>query len=75
MKRLLSVCLLMSCLCLPVFAGHNVIGGWCECSTPGCICEPDENRATAPKESEPRDLGPEVLLVFAVLLLALRYKA
>ena len=80
MRRLLSVCLLMLCLSLPVFAGHSVIGGgWCDCGAPGCVCDPGENpggnRASVPKESKPNDLGAETLLVFAVLLLALRYKA
>src|SRR5438309_6892906 len=23
-------------------AGHTVSGGWCECGTPGCICDPGE---------------------------------
>ena len=80
MRRLLSVCLLMLCLSLPIFAGHNVIGGgWCECGAPGCMCDsgeiPGGNRASVPKESKPNDLGPEALLVLALLLLALRYKA
>ena len=79
MKRLLSVCLLMLCLSVPIFAGHNLAGGWCDCGAPGCICDPGENgggnRASVPKESKPSDLGPEALLIFAALLLALRYKA
>lgn len=80
MRRLLSVCLLMLCLSLPICAGHAVIGGgWCDCGAPGCICDPGEtpggNRPSVPKESKTNDLGPETLLLFAVLLLALRYKA
>lgn len=79
MRRLLSVCLLMLCLSLPVFAGHVVIGGWCDCGAPGCICDPGEtpggNAANVAKESKPADLGPETLLALALLLLALRYKA
>ena len=82
MKRLLSVCLLMLCLCLPVFAGHNIIGGYCDCGAPGCICDlgerPLSSRASVSKESnhgKPTDLGSETLLVLAVLLLVLRYKA
>jgi len=68
-------------LCAPAFAGHVIIGGgWCDCgSFAACICDPGENgggnQATVPKESKANDLGPEALLVFAVLLLALRYKA
>jgi len=23
-------------------AGHTLLGGWCECGAPGCICEPGE---------------------------------
>ena len=23
-------------------AGHTVLGGWCECGAPGCICDPGE---------------------------------
>jgi hypothetical protein len=24
-------------------AGHTTAGGWCECSAPGCICDPGED--------------------------------
>ncbi|HXU38437.1 MAG TPA: hypothetical protein VN937_18925 [Blastocatellia bacterium] len=79
MKKLASVCLLTLCLSVPVFAGHIIPGGWCDCGAPGCICDPGEtpggNRATVPDDPKPNDLGAEALLVFAVLLLALRYKA
>lgn len=79
MKRLLSVCLLMLCLSLPIFGGHTQVGNWCDCGTPGCLCDPGENpggnRANVPKESKTNDLGAETLLIVAVLLLALRYKA
>jgi len=23
-------------------AGHTIYGSWCECSAPGCICDPGE---------------------------------
>ena len=86
MKRLLSVCLLMLCLCVPVFAGHTVAGGYCDCGTPGCICDPGEHilgrtianvpdRKTGQDAPVDFDLGPETLLVLAALLLVLRYKA
>lgn len=82
MKRLLFVVVLTLCLSFPAFAGHTVPGDWCGCGAPGCICEPGEpplgNIATAPKESsqgESADFGSETLLVLAVLLLMLRYKA
>ena len=24
------------------YAGHSLVGGWCECGAPGCICDPGE---------------------------------
>jgi hypothetical protein len=24
-------------------AGHTMVGGWCQCGDPGCICDPGEN--------------------------------
>ena len=84
MRKLLSVCLLMLCLSLPTLAGHSVIGStWCECGAPGCICDPGEERngqlsrlvSDESNQGNPADLGSETLLVFALLLLALRYKA
>jgi len=67
---------------MPVFAGHNLAGGYCDCGTPGCICDTGElplgNRAAVQNESsqgKSADLGSETLLVLAVLLLMLRYKA
>jgi hypothetical protein len=82
MRKLISVCLLMLCLCFPVFGGHTMPGGWCECgSFAACICDPDElpggNRAVQDESSQdkPSDLGSETLLVLALLLLMLRYKA
>ena len=72
----------MLALGLPAFAGHTAAGGWCDCGAPGCLCEPGEpplgNRAIVSNESSqetPSDLGSETLLVLAVLLLMLRYKA
>jgi len=26
------------------YAGHVLTGGWCECGTPGCICDPGEEQ-------------------------------
>jgi hypothetical protein len=40
-------------------AGHTVIGGWCDCGTPGCICDPGEqggNRATPVSDQNGRSL-------------------
>ena len=81
MKRLLSVCLLMLCLSFHVFAGHNLAGGYCDCGAPACICDPGESLGSMrgePKKAnhgKPAELGAETLLVLAVLLLVLRYKA
>lgn len=79
MRKLVSLCVLLLCLSLPVFAGHMVIGGWCDCGAPGCICDPGEtpmgNLSSVPTKPKPNDLGAETLLALAVLLLALRYKA
>jgi hypothetical protein len=81
MKRLLFVVVLTLCLSFPAFAGHTIPGDWCDCGSPGCLCDPGEtplgSRASVPNESiqgKSADLGSETLLVFAVLLLMLRYK-
>ena len=84
MKRLLFVVVLTLCLSFPAFAGHTIPGDWCECASfAGCVCEPGEqggNQSTRSvpddsKQDAPISLGSETLLVLAVLLLLLRYKA
>lgn len=89
MKKLLFVVVLTVCLSFPALAGHTLPNEWCECGTfAACICDPGEqggNRRTVnvPDDSKPNDskqdapigLGSETLLVLAVLLLVLRYKA
>lgn len=84
MKRLLFVVLLTLCLSFPAFAGHTLPGDWCECgSFAACICDPGERPvvqsklgvADNSKQDAPVSLGSETLLVLAVLLLLLRYKA
>ena len=84
MKRLLFVVVLTLCLSFPAFAGHTLPGEWCECgSFAGCICDPGEQSGNQSKRSVPDNskqdapigLGSETLLVLAVLLLMLRYKA
>jgi len=84
MKRLLFVVVLTLCLSFPAFAGHTLPGDWCQCgSFAGCICDPGEQGGNQGKLSVPDDskqaaligLGSETLLVLAVLLLLLRYKA
>ena len=80
-KRLIASVFITFLFVAPVFAGHvNAGGGWCECgSFAACICDPGENgggnRANVPGDSKPNDLGTEALLVLAVLILMLRYKA
>ena len=83
MKRLLFVVVLTLCLSFPAFAGHTVAGEWCQCSAPGCLCGPGEQSINPvtdgalnkPAQHRPVDVGSETLLVLAVLLLVLRYKA
>ena len=84
MKRLLFVVVLTLCLSFPAFAGHTLPGEWCECgSFASCLCDPGERPGDQSKRSVPDDskqdapvsLGSETLLVLAVLLLVLRYKA
>lgn len=84
MKRLLFVVVLTLCLSFPAFAGHTLPGEWCECgSFNGCICEPGERPGNQSQRNVPDDskqdvpisFGSETLLVLAVLLLVLRYKA
>jgi hypothetical protein len=88
MKRLLFVFVLTLCLSFPVFAGHTLPGDWCECgSFAGCFCDPgeqpvirskrtvDDSKPNVSKQGAPVSLGSETLLILAVLLLLLRYKA
>ncbi len=69
-------------------AGHTQMGGYCDCGTSGCICDPGEtpigqsnnavsDEATAPVDSsEPTtDLGSEALMLMVVLLVWLRARA
>ena len=41
-------------------AGHSHIGGWCECGTPACICDPGESggNLNARPTDEQRDFVP-----------------
>ena len=75
MRRLVSVCLLVLCLSLPVFAGHMVIGGgWCPDGSPGCAPDGNGMVLAEPSQEAPADLGSETLFVLAALILMLRYK-
>jgi len=75
MRRLLSTCLLILCVSLPVFAGHTVSGGWCQNGSPDCA--PDGNGMVFAESTQgtPSDFGSETLFVLAALMLVLRYKA
>ena len=79
MRKLVSVCLLLLCLSLPVFAGHMVIGGhseFCECgSLAECVCDDGEVPRGQNTQQPPTDFGSETLMLLAVLLVVLRYKA
>ena len=80
MKRLLCVVVFTLCLSFPVLAGHTLPGDWCECgSFAACVCGPGEKPRDQGQRSVPDDskqaLGSETLMVLAVLLLVLRYKA
>jgi hypothetical protein len=66
-------------------AGRTTHGGWCECGTAGCICDPGEvpggniriqpdsksNKEPAPEAVDP---GAAVLLVLFSLLLGVRLR-
>ena len=86
MKKLFGVWLVISCLSLPVFAGHTVAGGaYCSpCDDVSCICDGNETTrhatslpgsATTDQSTAPNGGGPEMLLVLATLLLWLRLRA
>ena len=79
MKRFLSVCLLMLCLSFPVFAGHNVPGGYaCNCGAVGCVADyPGEcDGHNSNQQSQPPSGGTvELSIVIAALLLWLRLRS
>ena len=55
MKRFLSVCLLMLCLCLPVIGGHTQQGGYgklCECTPINGVCPCCGGSLTVANEQE-----------------------
>jgi hypothetical protein len=37
------------------FAGHNSMGGWCQCGTDGCICDPGEQPGNNLSTTSPSD--------------------
>ena len=43
------------------YAGHGLMGGWCDCGAPGCICDPGETpgggRATPADDGKSSDQG------------------
>jgi hypothetical protein len=64
-----------------VMAGRTGYGGWCECGTPGCICDPDElpggNLVARSPGDEPLDKtnAPDVdpMMGAMVMMLALLF--
>ena len=59
-------------------AGHTTVGGWCDCGSPGCICDPDEigGNINAPTTDDPDDLtqsDPDVSPGAGILMLALAF--
>ena len=42
-------------------AGHTLVGSWCECGGPGCICDPGEPRGQSARpisDASPADRNP-----------------
>jgi hypothetical protein len=61
-------------------AGHTSVGNWCECGTPGCICDPGElggSSRPAPAKASSKGKGvnqgsaPDVDVASGLLALAL----
>jgi hypothetical protein len=80
MKRLVAVLILIVCLSFPCFAGHGQIGGgYCDCGTEECICDPGERPVRQPandhEKDAPRDATSELAIAIVALLLWLRIKA
>lgn len=80
MRRFAAVLLLIICLTFPALGGHTVAGGnWCQCGSPGCICDPGETpQGTTHNETdETQDTTPieELSLCLVAVLLFLRIRA
>jgi hypothetical protein len=82
MKRLAAVFTLIFVLSLPVFAGHNQVGGtYCDCHTAGCLEDyPGECGGGGPylvtqQDKSPSDPTAELGILLVALLLWLRLKA
>jgi hypothetical protein len=75
MKRLLAVCLLMLCLSFPVFAGHNVPGGYaCECGTAGCLEDfPGECNGYQPMSKHQTEVPKDDAAALGILIVALMF--
>jgi MYXO-CTERM domain-containing protein len=61
-------------------AGRTQVGGWCECGTAGCICDPGEtpggnvviqSDSESSKEPAPEAVDPGVLALLALFTLLL----
>jgi hypothetical protein len=74
MKKLFGTLLLVTCLSMPTFAGHNQAGG-CACGTPGCVEDyPGEcsgNVRTATTESTPTDNSSDLTSELGIALVAI----
>lgn len=75
MKRTLLVAGLLLMLVLPVLAGHTTTGNWCECGTPGCICDPGElggsSRPLPMRDQEKLGAGTSLVLMLRTGLMRL----
>ena len=75
-KRLIASVFITFLFCASAFAGHVIVGGgWCPDGTPGCVSDGNGMTGAESAQDTPVDLGSETLLVFAALVLVLRYKA
>ena len=61
-------------------AGHTIVGSWCECGSPGCICDPGElggsskptpSKASSDRKGVNQGFAPDVDVASGLLALAL----
>jgi len=77
MRRLFGMLLLITCLSMPTFAGHNQTGGGaCTCGSPGCLedypgeCSGDV-RTTATQSTQSTDEGSDLTSELGIALVAI----
>jgi hypothetical protein len=62
-----------------VLAGRTLAGGWCQCGTDGCLCEPGEqpggNLVARPPGDEPLDksAAPDVDPITGAMVMMLAF--